>query len=39
MADCHDKKIQKHSGYQETDFFTQTINSYFPHKINAIYKT
>ena len=40
MPKCHDKKkMQKHSGYQENRTFTETINSYFPHKDNTIYKT
>ena len=32
MPDCHHKKIQKHSGYQENQIFTKTINSYIPYK-------
>ena len=34
----HNKKIKKHSSYQENGIFTETITLYFPPpKDNAIY--
>ena len=39
MPDCHNKINSKTQRLPENQIFTETINSYFPYKGNAIYKT